>query len=298
MPWIDSLDWTALNSLRRYPIREGASAQSNDEYFNIPDTLITDFSLSASSNVEDRFYISRIFNKLTSVSIEISDWGGTVVGTFNAVASDIKDAVYYLTATPNYVGANGKITIGTLDDLSSQPVGSFAFARSATELEPRTISPGLRGIDRMVFIDAQNADGYYLTGNISLISRENLKFSIDPDDANGVVLDVGDNLGLNKQCAVTNCIKSINGVKPDPVNGNISLLGVDCLTVLSNADYSLEIEDSCCSPCVGCNDLEELTQRLTSLENKFIALNTNYVNVDVQLSTYLNTINADCACPT
>lgn len=298
MPWIDSLDWTALNSLRRYPIREGASAQSDDEYFNIPDTLITDFSLSASSNVEDRFYISRVFNKITSVSIEISDWGGTVVGTFEALTNAAKDQVYYLNATPNYVGANGKITIGTLNDLANQPAGSYAFANTATELEPRTISPGIQGIDRIVFIDAQNADGYYLTGNVSIVSRENLKFSIDPNDSNGVVLDVGDNLGLNKQCAVTNCVKSINGVSPDPSNGNISLLGVDCLSISSPASYSLQIEDTCCSPCVGCNDLEQLTERLTSLENKFIALNNNYVNVDGQLSMYLNTVNADCACPT
>jgi hypothetical protein len=298
MPWIDSLDWSALNSLRRYPIREGASAQSENEYFNIPDTLITDFSLSASSNAEDRFYISRVFNKLTSVSIEISDWGGSVVGTFEAFASETKDTVYYLNATSNYVGANGKITIGTLDDLANQPVGHFRFAPTATELEPRTISPGIRGIDRIVFKDFKNPDGYYLTGNVAVISRDNLKFSLDPNDANGVVLDVGDNLGLNKQCAVTNCVKSINGVFPDPTNGNISLLGVDCLTVTNNIDYSLEIEDTCCSPCVGCNDLEQLTERLTSLENKFILLSNNYVNVNTQLGTYLNTVNADCACPT
>jgi hypothetical protein len=298
MPWIDSLDWSALNSLRRYPIREGASAQSENEYFNIPDTLITDFSLSASSNAEDRFYISRVFNKLTSVSIEISDWGGSVVGTFEAFASETKDTAYYLNATSNYVGANGKITIGTLGDLANQPVGHFRFAPTATELEPRTISPGIRGIDRIVFKDFKNPDGYYLTGNVAVISRDNLKFSLDPNDANGVVLDVGDNLGLNKQCAVTNCVKSINGVFPDPTNGNISLLGVDCLTVTNNIDYSLEIEDTCCSPCVGCNDLEQLTERLTSLENKFILLSNNYVNVNTQLGTYLNTVNADCACPT
>lgn len=298
MPWIDSLDWSALNSLRRYPIREGASAQSENEYFSIPDTLITDFSLSASSSVEDRFYISRIFNKLTSVSIEISDWGGAVVGTFEAFASTVKDEVYYLNATSNYVGANGKITIGTLDDLINQPIGHFRFAPTATELEPRTIYPGIRGIDRIVFKDFKNPDGYYLTGNVAVISRDNLKFSLDPNDANGVVLDVGDNLGLNKECTVTNCVKSINGVRPDPTNGNISLLGVDCLTVINNAEYSLQIEDTCCSPCVGCNDLEQLTERLTSLENKFILLSNNYVNVNTQLGTYLNTVNADCACPT
>jgi hypothetical protein len=87
MPWIDSLDWTDLNSLRRYPLREGASATSDDELFTIPDNFIVDFSLSASSDVSRRFFISKIFNKLTAVTIEISDSriDGTqhIVGTFD-----------------------------------------------------------------------------------------------------------------------------------------------------------------------------------------------------------------------
>jgi hypothetical protein len=296
MPWIDSLDWNSLNALRKYPIREGASAQSINEIFTIPDTLITDFSLSATSNVADRFYISRVTNRISSASLEISDQVGNIVGTFEIEKTATKDVDYYLTSTSNYVGANGKITIGTLDDLADQPAGSFDFAQSATELEPRTIIPGLQGIDRISMVDPLSGT-YNLTGNVSLVSRSNLRFSIDPDEGNSVILDAGDGLGLNKACAVSNCIKSINGVAPDPTNGNINLLGADCLTILNTADYSLQIEDTCCSPCAGCNDLQELTNRLTSLENKFLDLKANYNNVNNQLSNYLSTINSNCACP-
>ena len=296
MPWIDSLDWNSLNALRKYPIREGASAQSLNENFTIPDTLITDFSLSATSNVSDRFYISRVINRISSASIEISDWADNVVGTFEITASTTRDVDYYLTATSNYVGANGKITIGTLDDLSLQPAGSFTFAKTASELEPRTIIPGLQGIDRIAMVDALSGT-YNLTGNVTLVSRSNLRFSVDLNEGNSVILDAGEGLGLNKVCAVTNCIKSVNGVVPDPTNGNINLLGADCLTVLNTADYSLQIEDTCCSPCVGCNDLQELTNRLTSLENNFLDLKANYNNVNAQLTTYLSTINSNCACP-
>ena len=71
MPWIDSLDWSSLNALRRYPIREGLSAKSTDGVFSIPDTLITDFTLCASSDITRRFFISQIFNKINYVSSNI-----------------------------------------------------------------------------------------------------------------------------------------------------------------------------------------------------------------------------------
>lgn len=295
MPWVDSLDWTALNSLRRYPLREGSSALSSDEVFSIPDTLIVDFTLCASSDVTRRFYVSKIINKITSVIIEISDDFGLSVGTFNITKDGhYQDKDYYLTATSNYIGANGKITIGSFEDLQKQPAGIFTFLKSAAEFEPRTIAPGLQGIDRIAFVDSQNGVST-LTGDVVLTARSNLKFSYFD---NKVILDAGDNLGLNKICAVNNCVKTINGVAPDPLSGDISLLGINCLNIYSEAQYTLSLEDTCCTPCSGCDDLETLTTRLTSLENKFIDLKGTYNDVNAQLTNYLTTINSNCACPT
>lgn len=296
MPWVDSLDWTSLNSLRRYPLREGSSALSTDEAFDIPDTLILDFTLSATSEVERRFHISKIFNKLTSAIIEISDDLGNVAGTFEISTANQNgktDVDYYMTATDLYVGASGKITIGTLNDLSYRPSGVFQFIFSSTEFEPRTIVPGLRAIDRIVFTDSTGAQ-HSLTGDVKLTARNNLKFSLSD---NKIILDAGDNLGLNKQCATSVCVKSINGVAPDPSSGDISLIGISCLNVTSPSQYTLNMEDTCCTPCSGCNDLEELTTRLTSLENKFLDLRGSYNNVNNQLTTYLSTVNSNCACP-
>ena len=295
MPWIDSLDWTSLNSLRRYPLREGSSALSIDEFFSIPDTLIVDFTLCASSDVSRRFYISKITNKITSVTIEVSDEFDLIVGTFIAdKAQHYQDKDYYLAATNNYTGANGKLTLGSFDDLQTQPAGTFNFLRSSTELEPRTVVPGLQGIDRLTFIDTQNGQ-YSISGDATLTSRSNLRFSYGEDK---VFLDAGDNLGLNKTCTINNCVKSINGVVPDPTTGDLSLLGINCLNIYSEAQYTLSMEDTCCTPCSGCNDLEILTTRLTSLENKFIDLKGTYNDVNAQLTNYLTTINSNCACPT
>lgn len=296
MPWVDSLDWLSLNSLRRYPLREGCSALSTDEYFSIPDTLISDFTLCASSDVSRRFFISKIFNKITSVLIEISDSLGTIVGSFNIQGDQhTQDQDYYLTSTSLYSGANGKITINTLADLKYQPAGVFSFALSSTEFEPRTIVPGIIGLDRIRFTDAQNGI-YSLTGDIEITSRSNIYFDYALGD-NEVLVDAGDDLGLSQLCSLTNCVKSINGVGPDPATGNINLLGVNCVKIANSAQHTLDMSDTCCTPCSGCNDLEELTTRLTSLENSFLQLKVNYNTVNSQLNTYLSTINSNCACP-
>ena len=294
MPWIDSLDWLSLNSLRRYPLREGTSLLSDDGYFAIPDTLIVDFSLSATSDVSRRFYISQVFNKITSVVLEFKDDQDTVVGSVEILkATHSQDDDYFLTITNDYVGSNGKITIGTLEDLMQQPAGQFSFLLSSTEFEPRVIVPGIRGIDRIAFIDEQNGT-HNLSGDITLATRSNMVFSYAQST---VYLDAGDDLGLSKPCAVTNCVKTINGVVPDPATGDISLLGVDCINVASPAQYTLNLDDTCCTPCSGCTELEELTTRLTSLENKFLDLKTGYNTVNSQLTSYLSTINSNCACP-
>lgn len=295
MPWIDSLDWSSLNALRRYPIREGMSVQSTDSNFTIPDTLIVDFSLSASSDVTKRFFISKIFNKITSVVIEISDDQNQIVGTVEAsktVQGSAKDKDYYLVSTTRFAGTNGKLTIGTLDDLAYQPSGVYEFLIDATEFEPRTIVPGLKGIDRMIFIDTLNGE-QGLSGDVILSARSNVTFSYLGDR---VFWDAGDNLGLNAPCATLNCVKKINGVLPDS-RGNISLLGIDCISIASEEQYTLNFTDTCCTPCSGCDDLEELTLRLTSLENKFLDLKDGYNAVNNQLLTYLSTINSNCACP-
>jgi hypothetical protein len=271
------------------------SATSTDGLFSIPDTLIVDLTLCATSTVTDRFYISKIFNKLSSVSIEISKYDNAAIVGSITIDKDThtEDQDYYITPTTNYAGTNGKITIGTLNDLSTQPVGLFSFANTATEFEPRTIIPGRIGLSRLAFVDASNGE-YSMTGTVTLASRSNLLFSYIPG-ASTVILDAGDNLGLSKKCTDYVPIQSINGVLPD-FTGNINLIGIDCMKVSNSAQYTLDITDTCCTPCSGCSDLETLTTRLTSLENKFLDLKGSYASANAQLTTYISTVNSNCAC--
>lgn len=291
MPWIDSLDWSSLNALRRYPLREGVSALSDNGYFSIPDSLITDITICASSDITKRYFISKIINKISSFVLEISDFNQTVVGTLEIETNThTEDKDYYFTINEeSYAGANIKITIGSLKDLNNQPAGLFNFDSTATEFEPRTIIPGLRGIDRMIFVDSEKK-AYALSGDITIITRNNLKFSEEESD---IYLDAADDLGLNKKCTLTNCVKTINGVAPNS-SGDIGLIGVNCIRISNPIDYTIELEDTCCTPCSGCDEIETLTSRLTSLENNFLTLKDNYNLLDNQLTMYLATVNSNC----
>jgi hypothetical protein len=296
MPWIDSLDYLDLNSLRRYPIREGSSVTSTDELFQIPDSLIVDMSISASTNPAARFYISAFFNNLFSCTIQIAEYAsGTIVGSFFVDFNSHKlNDTYYLTPIGTYAGSTGKITIGTGDDLQLQPAGQFAFLNTSTELETRTIVPGLQGVSSITYLDADGNTGTF-TGDITMNARTNMTFTYDTIK-NSVAMDVGDNLGLNQICTKTNCIQKINGVTPDPASGNLTLIGVDCMQISSGNAYTLQFNDSCCTPCSGCTDLSTLTTRLTSLENSFIDLKNYYNTLNGQLVSYLTTVNSSCSC--
>jgi hypothetical protein len=296
MPWIDSLDYLNLNSLRRYPLREGSLVRSEDGLFTLPDSFIVEFSLSATNDISRRFYLSKIFNRGTSALLEIADFSGLVVGVFdvNFVTHSTNDT-YYMEGTGDYAGARGRVTIGTVEDFQRQPVGTFSFATTSTEFEPKTIIPAVAGVTRIKYIDAGGRNRT-LYGDVVMNARSNMRFSFD-SVIQKVTMDVGDNLGLNKLCDTGNCIKRINGVTPDPTSGNLTLIGLDCLKVSSSAAYTLELQDSCCTPCSGCSDLSELTTRLTSLENKFIELKGYYTMINGQLVNYLTTVNSNCSCP-
>lgn len=297
MPWIDSLDYLNLNTLRRYPLRENSSARSVEGLFEVPDNFIADFSLSASNDVTKRYFISRVYNKVFSAVIEISEHGATpkVVGNFEIdFNSHQLNDTYYLDPVDDFAGASGRITVAYVQSLQTQPSGNHTFTLEATEFEPRTIVPGTGGVVRIKFLDAAG-NTQSLTGDVTIQARTNSRFSFD-SLGNRVILDVGDNLGLNKLCDTGPCIKRINGVTPDPLTGNLSLIGSECLNISSPASYTLQLDDTCCTPCSGCDDLAELTTRLTGLENKFIELKNFYASANGQLVSYLTTVNANCSC--
>jgi hypothetical protein len=295
MAFADNLDYLNLNSLRNYPVRDELSRIDTTGLYQIPNDFIVEFSLAASNSASDRFFISSIYNKLTNFIVEVSDQNNVVVGSFTVSTSGFTEYKTYTmtTASGIYSSANGRLTIGSLDNISTTPAGFYTFDITATEFEPKTIIPSLLGVNSLTFTDNTGVS-YTVSGNVNIIARSNLSFSYD-SGTNTLTLDAGNGLGLNTNCPAINYITSINGVTPDD-SGNISILPLGCISLSTPAANTLKISDNCCTPCSGCDELAELTSRLTQLESKYLEMKNSITSLNAELNGYLTTTNANCAC--
>lgn len=298
MPFVDNLEYENLNSLRSYPIRDGLSKTDNSGIFTIPNDFIVDIQIAATGQASARFYISQIINEINQFVISVSDSSNIVVGTFIIpTAGFVQNSTYVLqTISGAYASANGNITINSLTSSLNQPAGLFDFTISATELLPRVITVSIEAVNAISFTDI-NGTLQTLTNIVNIEARNNLRYSFDSFNSI-LILDAGNGLGLNTTCTTATCIQSINGVTPDPDTGNISFIGLGCSTVSATTPATLTLEDTCCTPCTGCEDLSVLTQRVNQLENSFNNLTSFYQNLNSEANSFFNTVNANCVCPT
>lgn len=298
MPSIDSLDFLNTNALRNYPIKEGVSKVSDDEAFIIPNDFIVDLQVAVSYDPAKRYYISRIVNFDDSITVEISDETSTLVGTFTVIsANHWQYKEYIMTPSSYFAGANGAMCVTSLTGILNQPSGVYTFTLATTELEARASVPALKGINRLIFNNS-TGESYSMTGDIIIEARQNLRFKVDPDIDNKIIIDAGNGLGLNTMCSdALSCIKTINGIPPD-AEGNFTLDFSDCATLTPiPAGTGLLLEDICCKPCVGCNDIETLTSRLMTTETGLLQLRAYYDDLLKLLNDFKTTSGFTCACP-
>ena len=298
MPSIDSLNWLNTNSLRNYPIKEGKSRISLDGIFTIPTDFVVDLQLAVSYSPYRRYYISKLSNLDDSIIIEISDDTDAIIGTFNIVVSNHwQYKEYFLIPSDEFAGAQGAITVTYLTTVLAQPSGIFTFDLTTTEFETRTVVPALKGINRLTFSNA-GGESFSLTGDVVIEARSNLRFKLDLIDSNKIIIDAGNGLGLNSLCDdALKCIKTINGIPPDS-EGNFTLDFSDCATLTAiPAGTGLLLEDICCKPCVGCNDIAELTSRLMTTESTLLALRNYYDDLSQLFVNFRTTATYTCACP-
>jgi hypothetical protein len=297
MPYIENLAWENINSLRNYPIRDGLNCTDVTNTFTIPTNFIIDFQIAATSDPTLSYYISQISNQIVQYIIEISDNNNVVVGSFIIPSTDfVENETYIMQTVPGiYQYANATISIGSLDSIQFQPAGIFSFAITSTQFLPRTIIVSAASLNRIIFSDSKGTS-QVLTGTVNIEARNNLRYSYN-SGTNILTLDAGDGLGLNTACSTSTCVQSINGVTPDPTTGNISFIGVGCSSIATTTPYTLEINDVCCTPCSGCDDLSILTTRLNNLESDYMQLNNFYNYLNTQLTAFTNTVNYNCTCP-
>jgi hypothetical protein len=297
MPLIDNLDFLNLNSLRSFPIRETTTRISVDGSFTIPDDLMVDLVISATSDVTKKFYVSKIQNYQQIITIEISDHNNLVLGLFTVTASDHVQNKEYTMApnTNNYFGATGKLTVGVLTTLNISPVGAYTFSLSTAEIEPRCIIPSISAINRFIFID-EKGNNQSITGDVKILARNNLRFRKD-GATNTIVIDAGDGLGLNKDCDnASPCIKTIRNVPPDE-HGNFTLIGSDCAQFSEMASPpGLLLSETCCKPCMGCDEIGQLTETAMQLEADIIKLRDYITQTNNQFLQFTTLTNHQCEC--
>lgn len=288
---MNNLGFLNSNAFRAYPLRE-LSRLSVDGLFNIPDDLIVGFSLAATSDVNERCYISRIISNSVSVTIEVSDSANILVGNFVIPISGFQSySTYFLSTSNFYSGANGKLTVGSLVNLTAQPTGNFTFTLATAEIEPTVIIPSVSGLNRLVFI---NADGSQvsLTDAVTITARQNLAFKTDAY-ATSVFLDAGDDLGLNSACSPDDSpILTINGIHPDG-SGNFLFEGQDCLT-LNPITNGIVFTDICSSPCIGCDSIAILTNRVMTVESNLLDIKNQHLTLASAYENFKTTVNFAC----
>lgn len=291
------LDFLNVNALRNYPIKEGCSKVCTTGVFTIPNEFLVDASISASDDATLSFYVSKIANLVDYITIEISDSHNVFAGSFVInVSAHTMNKNYYLAPSDSYIGANGKITIDNISGITNIGAGVYDFTLDTAELEAATVIPGLQGISRITFVNADNTS-YTLTGDVKIEARTNMRFKPVTGDPNRVVIDAGEGIGLNKECDnAGTCIKTINGIAADS-NGNYTIDYSSCMTITPiPANTGFIIDDVCCKPCVGCSELETLTTRTNNLESSLLSLRDYYTSLQNQFNAYKLTTEHICTC--
>lgn len=294
----ENLDFLNVNTLRNFPLKEGVSKQDSTGVFVIPDDFLVDLLVSASADPSLRVFVSKVINMPDVVEVELAEYGtSTKLGSFTIpVATHTRYKTYTMTASSSYVNATGKLVVAELGSLAGSAYGTFTFAPATTEVEARTVVPGIATISRFVF---KNADGtsFAVTGDVTIVAQTNTRFR--QLSSTTVAIDAGDNLGLNSPCADTRpCIKTINSVAPD-VHGNFTITTSDCakLTELAAGTLKgLNLSDTCCKPCLSCNEIGDLTQRLMQLESDLLTLRNHYNDISLLTTQFANLTNASCEC--
>lgn len=292
--FIENLDFLTANTLRSFPIKEERTRRSVDDVFTIPDSFIADMVVAASPDVTMSYFISKITNYPDQITIELTDFQSVIYGTFGILTSahtDFKD--YYLTPGESYSSATGKLTIGKLTDIALLPIGIFEFEQEDTELEARVSIPSFTTVNRFNFITA-DGEVFSKTGNVTIQAGRNIKFV---EDGDAVRIDVGDGLGLNTPCGdQPQPIKYINNIGPTST-GHYTITTSDCASITAlTGGYGINISDTCCKPCMGCDEISQLTDRANQVETDLIKLRDHYTNLAVMLTQLQTLTGYTCDC--
>jgi len=275
-----NVEWLNQNSTRRYPIADDATCVDQTGSFTIPTDFLVGMDLPIHSAIEaapNRFFIRQIGNYPMGCSIMVAyvDNDDGIVPVANAFmpSQPQRNTVYALGGVEPFEDTVGNVVVGRSGTIANQPAGQWTFDPPATWLELDVVRPILRGVQSLVLVN-NGQRSVPITGDVELIAGSNMR--ITPIFVEGerpkIRFDALSGEGLMEACicvgdsANAPPIRSINGVFPD-INGNLQLVGDQCLSV-TGIEGGLQIEDKCCKPCCGCEELEVLVRTLERLNTQ------------------------------
>jgi len=274
MPPIVNQEWLNENSLRSYPIRENLSRRPFDANgalipdIIIPDYLIVDFVLSLSGDALTTVYLSQLVVINNTVSMTFSDVAGVTVGVVGVnMSAHATYQAYDIVGVGVYEDARGRVVLGDLTTLTDDlAAGLYNFGISATEFEPATIRPSIRGV-RSLRTSVEGTESARIYGHVKLLAGTNIRLTYLAT-YNAIRIDAIDGSGLNQECECeasvgqTNIVRTVNGL---PIE-DVEITGDGVCVEVNIEGNRLVISDLCSTPCCGCPELEFITENLKILE--------------------------------
>ena len=276
MPPTNSLvgvEWLNENSLRNFPLVDGASSKDVTGSFTLPQDVIVDLivpvSYSAGLN-PGKFHLYEVGVLGDGLTIKIG-YGGVHDGNVWTTAPEVvcKASISAVTHTPNtsyllfgegdFADSVGKITIGELEAVQ-RFAGLFQFDLTGGRIVPTLIKPDIRGITSIKVRNGSDlSDPVY--GDVELVAGTNMQIVVDGQQ---ITFNAIDGLNLNEDCGcvegadreLPDPIRTINGVTPNSV-GNINLNGLRCIQITSGTNQ-LNMADICSDPCCTSEELQRI----------------------------------------
>jgi hypothetical protein len=287
--------WLNENSLREYPFHEGCGLRPSDSAgtvvdggWTLPNCLLVDMSVSVDgSNMDPFLYLGQLSVISGSVTLVFCDRNGDrVMSVYATKSGHNKNDSYQISGTGSFVDARGVVCIGDLDAFFGQtPDGLYSFSPEETMVEPTCIRPSVSGVRSLMAADASGYTSLRLTGDVSLIAGENIRFDYNADD-NALIVSADPNSGYTDECdcmvSEQMFVRSINGLAVEEV----WIDGDDCIQV-STDNGVIRLKDECSKPCCGCAETAFINQTINDLQSSVNTLAGNVSSIGDRLTAFI-----------
>lgn len=313
---ISHAGWLNQNELRKYPFAEDASLAAATSPTGaatvLPNYVVVDFlvTLSAypgSDATYDQIYLRRFSLLGDLVSFEFAarrlateTEEETALGTVFGVSLSLADHTIYksyplgVNTAGDFAFSRGRLVLGDLRRLLSDgfAMGDYTFTYETSEMSPATVRPGIDGVSSLrvpapgAFVDMPyGAFETALTGHVRLVGDNtiNLKYVAA---ANAIVFSQRTpDPAEDCECAETAVpIRTINGMPAPTDDGNIMVVGDECIEVSRTATNTMTVRNVCAKPCCGCEELQFLSSKLSALRNTFTTLDARSTQLEASIA--------------